>query len=529
MRARSPLATALPRRLSGGQQQRVALARALVIRPRILLLDEPLSNLDAKLREDMQIELRQIQRTIGTTTILVTHDQSEAMALSDRIVVMNRGRVEQTAPPQEAYERPATPFVASFLGRTNVLEMRLNANGAQIGDGQWAIAAGAAPAMVSIRPEKIAFAPSDQANAISGTIKTRIFQGNHWLYQVDTSAGLVIVHPPERGRGRTSRGRGGTLGLACRRYGAAVRGRGSSMTKAALDSASRPCPQADRASRTPYLLTLPALALFVAIVLIPIAMTVLLSFHNWGQYKGIEPVVILKNWREVASDGYYREMFSRTLRIAVAVTLLTGLLGGPEAYILSRMRAPWRGIFLLVVLGPLLISVVARTLGWALLFGGSRGVINSVLIHLGVVSAPLPFMFTETGVVIALAHVLMPFMVLSVWAALQRLDPQIENAAASLGASQPVILRRIVLPQIMPGVLSGAIIVFALAASAFATPAIIGGRRLKVASTLAYDEFLNTLNWPLGAVVATILLLALIAIVVGSNRLVERHYAEVFR
>jgi putative spermidine/putrescine transport system ATP-binding protein len=183
----------LPRRLSGGQQQRVALARALVIRPRILLLDEPLSNLDAKLREDMQIELRQIQRSLGTTTILVTHDQSEAMALSDRIVVMNRGRVEQTASPHEAYERPATPFVASFLGRTNVLELHLNANGAQIGDGQWAVAAGAAPAMVSIRPEKIAFASSDQVNAISGTIKTRIFQGNHWLYQVDTSAGLVIV------------------------------------------------------------------------------------------------------------------------------------------------------------------------------------------------------------------------------------------------------------------------------------------------------------------------------------------------
>ena len=111
-------------------------------------------------------------------------------------------------------------------------------------------------------------------------------------------------------------------------------------------------------------------------------------------------------------------------------------------------------------------------------------------------------MFTETGVVVALTHVLMPFMVLSVWAALQQLDPQIENAAASLGASQSTILRRIVLPQILPGILSGAIIVFALAASAFATPAIIGGRRLKVAATLAYDEFLNTLNWPLGAAVA---------------------------
>ncbi len=104
--------------------------------------------------------------------------------------------------------------------------------------------------------------------------------------------------------------------------------------------------------------------------------------------------------------------------------------------------------------------------------------------------------------VVALAHVMMPFMVLSVWAALQRLDPQIENAALSLGAGPLTIIRRIVLPQIMPGVLSGAIIVFSLSASAFATPAIIGGRRLKVAATLAYDEFLNTLNWPLGAAVA---------------------------
>jgi putative spermidine/putrescine transport system permease protein len=286
---------------------------------------------------------------------------------------------------------------------------------------------------------------------------------------------------------------------------------------------------ADPARAAPYLLSLPAFLLFVGVVLVPIAMTVLLSFHDWGQYKGIQPVLILKNWREVASDGYFHEMFLRTFRVALLVTFLTAVLGGPEAYILSRMRPPWRGMFLLVVLGPLLISVVARTLGWALLFGGSSGVVNKALINLGIISAPLPFMFTETGVVVALTHVLMPFMVLAVWAALQRLDPQVENAAASLGASQATILRRIVLPQVLPGVLSGAIIVFSLAASAFATPAIIGGRRLKVAATLAYDEFLNTLNWPLGAAVATLLLLALLTIIVGCNRLLERRYAEVFR
>ena len=112
-----------------------------------------------------QIELRQIQRTVGTTTILVTHDQAEAMALSDRVVVMNHGRAEQIGPPHEAYERPATPFVANFLGRTNLV------NGA------------------TVRPEKIWFATS----GLAGKVRTRIFQGNHWLYQIETASGLVTV------------------------------------------------------------------------------------------------------------------------------------------------------------------------------------------------------------------------------------------------------------------------------------------------------------------------------------------------
>jgi len=160
-----------PRKMSGGQQQRVALARALVIRPRILLLDEPLSNLDAKLREEMQIELRQIQRTVGTTTILVTHDQAEAMALSDRIVVMNAGRAEQIARPHEAYEKPASAFVAGFLGKTNVVQL----------DGS----------AVSVRPEKVRFV--QDGGLVGGKVTTRIFQGNHWLYQVETASGLVTV------------------------------------------------------------------------------------------------------------------------------------------------------------------------------------------------------------------------------------------------------------------------------------------------------------------------------------------------
>ena len=185
-----------PRRLSGGQQQRVALARALVIRPEILLLDEPLSNLDAKLREEMQIELRQIQRRLGTTTVLVTHDQGEAMALSDRIAVMNRGRIEQVAPPHEAYERPATPFVASFLGKTNLLAglVRDGADGPVfVLDGFALPAHGAAPgpAIATVRPERIAFA--DAGAGLAGTVAARVFQGSHWMLSVETTAGTVLV------------------------------------------------------------------------------------------------------------------------------------------------------------------------------------------------------------------------------------------------------------------------------------------------------------------------------------------------
>jgi putative spermidine/putrescine transport system ATP-binding protein len=187
-----------PRRMSGGQQQRVALARALVIKPDVLLLDEPLSNLDAKLREEMQVELRQIQRSVGTTTILVTHDQGEAMTLSDRIVVMNSGRVEQVARPTEIYRAPATAFVANFLGRTNLLPASIAACTASIGASRWAadgMMDGAASA--SVRPERITFGDGE---GLAGTVKARIFQGHHWLVQVATEAGLVLVIAPNDGR-----------------------------------------------------------------------------------------------------------------------------------------------------------------------------------------------------------------------------------------------------------------------------------------------------------------------------------------
>ena len=193
----SGFAERYPRRMSGGQQQRVALARALVIKPDVLLLDEPLSNLDAKLREEMQVELRQIQRIVGTTTILVTHDQSEAMALSDRIVVLNRGRVEQIAPPIDIYQRPASTFVANFLGRINAMPAKLASGIATIGAARFPMPGTADGSFsATIRPERISFAEA----GLPGTVKARVFQGHHWLVQVATDAGAVTVIAPNDGR-----------------------------------------------------------------------------------------------------------------------------------------------------------------------------------------------------------------------------------------------------------------------------------------------------------------------------------------
>jgi putative spermidine/putrescine transport system ATP-binding protein len=196
----------LPRQLSGGQQQRVALARALAIHPRLLLLDEPLSNLDAALRQEMARELRILQRDRAITAIVVTHDQSEAMAMADRLVVMRDGSVEQIGSQEDLYERPATPFVAGFIGQSNLLRGRLQ-NGNELlteGGGFIALAgryAASPAACVAVRPESIRLANPDAPDArATGTVMLATYLGAMLEYVVRTESGLdVIVRGPGQG------------------------------------------------------------------------------------------------------------------------------------------------------------------------------------------------------------------------------------------------------------------------------------------------------------------------------------------
>ncbi|GAB3630387.1 Fe3+/spermidine/putrescine ABC transporter ATP-binding protein [Pandoraea terrae] len=192
-----------PRELSGGQRQRVALARALVIEPPVLLLDEPMSNLDAKLREEMQFELRAIQREVGTTTIMVTHDQSEALSISDRVVVMEAGRVTQVDVPYRAYEHPETSFVSRFIGKANLLpatvssvgndSIELDVAGRRLAIGRNASAVQAGDGVtLCIRPEKMRLcAPSD--GHLPARVSSRFFLGSQWLYRVDSAFGELLV------------------------------------------------------------------------------------------------------------------------------------------------------------------------------------------------------------------------------------------------------------------------------------------------------------------------------------------------
>lgn len=283
----------------------------------------------------------------------------------------------------------------------------------------------------------------------------------------------------------------------------------------------------DNRNRLPYWLSTPAALAMLAFVALPLVLTLGLSLYPFVPGAGVGEGLTLGHYVDIARDDYFHAIFARTFGMALLVTALCVLIGVPEAYVLSRLSARWRAVSMVIVLGPLLISVVVRTLGWALLLG-NEGVINKALMAVGWIDQPIRMMFTFSGVVVALVHVLVPFMVLAVWASLQKLDAATEQAAASLGAGLPTVLMRIVFPQVIPGVLSGGLIVFSLAASAFATPAIIGGRRLKVVPTTIYDEFLGNLNWPLGAALATVLLVLVLAVALGANRFVERRWRQVF-
>ncbi len=273
---------------------------------------------------------------------------------------------------------------------------------------------------------------------------------------------------------------------------------------------------------TPWFMCSLGTIIFLIMVVTPLTITILLSFNHYDPDLGAIPnTFTLDNFIDVVNDSWYWEIFGRTIWVSFLVTILCAAIAIPEAMILNRMSKNWRSLMLVIILSPLLVSVVIRSFGWSLLLA-DNGLVNHFLAFFHISS--ITMLYRQTAVIIALVHVMMPFMLIPLWTTIQKMDPEVENAALSLKASRWNTFKQVLLPQMIPGILSGSLIVFALSASSFVIPGILGGRRFKVVATLIYDQYLNELNWPTGAALALILLVANMLIIVNFNRLLQRHY-----
>ncbi|MFD1911240.1 ABC transporter permease [Halodurantibacterium flavum] len=250
-----------------------------------------------------------------------------------------------------------------------------------------------------------------------------------------------------------------------------------------------------------FLLIAPAAGLLFFFVMLPYVMVLVMSFRSPGTGTPYGEGFTTGNYAKFLSESYYASSLPQTLWLGLVTTAVCLLLAYPVALHIAGASRRWRGLLYGIVLSPLLVGIVVRSYGWTILLGNA-GVINTTLRNLGLIDRPLPLMYNNFGVILALAHVFLPFMILPLLAALQSIDPSVPQAARSLGARRFTIFRRITLPMSMPGIQSGAILVFVLAISSYVTPALVGGMRVKTTSILVVDALIDQFMWPFGSAMA---------------------------
>jgi putative spermidine/putrescine transport system permease protein len=286
----------------------------------------------------------------------------------------------------------------------------------------------------------------------------------------------------------------------------------------------------DRISRSARLALLAPAVLVIAVCLGgPLALLLSYSFAPGGSTRAnFSDGLTLENYVGVLGDTFYLGIIFKTLWLSVLVTLAAILVGWPLAYFLWKMPPRFKTLCTLGIVAPLLISIPVRNYGWMLILGDT-GLINKALLALGLIARPLRMMFTELAVVIGLTHVLMPFVVLSVLASLERIPGDLAEAACSLGANRLTAIRLIVIPLSMPGLLAGATLVFCVASSSYVTPALMGPSGAKYSAVLVYQQFVSVFDWPRGAAVAVVLLVITafaLVLVLGSA---DRRYRHLLR
>jgi putative spermidine/putrescine transport system permease protein len=267
----------------------------------------------------------------------------------------------------------------------------------------------------------------------------------------------------------------------------------------------------------PALFVLPLTLVLLAAFVWPLLDGIVNSFHP-NTRSGIDTSVWTIANYVALFDEYYFDVFVRTLRVSLVVTVVTAVLTYPVALYLVRLSPRAQALLMLVYLAPWLVNVVVKAFGWSLLLS-PNGVINQVLRGLGIIDAPLRLMLNETGIEIGLVHGHFVFVLLPVWAAMSGIDSNLPWAAANLGARPWQVFRLVYFPLTLPALLAGVIVNFTMNMTAFATPALLGGARARVASYLAYEVNLVDLNWPLGSAMAVGLLAVTLLLVWLSQRI----------
>ncbi len=283
----------------------------------------------------------------------------------------------------------------------------------------------------------------------------------------------------------------------------------------------RPCGGGMRKAGALVLLG-PALLLFLIFFAVPFAVMAAMSALTANPLVAPNAGFTARHYERLLGDSYYWEVLWTTLRLGVFTTLVSLLLGYPLALLLARVRsATARSLLLMAVLAPMVMGLVVRTYAWLGIFS-NQGVINGTLMALGLIAAPLPLLGSEGAVVVALAHIYVPFMILTLTGVIARIDPRLEEAARGLGASRFGAFLQVTLPLSVPGILAGSLLVFALAISAYVTPTVIGGYEVLTLPMLIYQQISATFNLGFAAALGVVLLIVALAVVAAYNRAMAR-------
>lgn len=277
----------------------------------------------------------------------------------------------------------------------------------------------------------------------------------------------------------------------------------------------------DRRRSLAPLLMVPAALLVLAVLGMPLVTLARYSLNRFVPGELMVEALTVENYQRFFSDTYFLNVLATTVQMAVLCTALSLVLAFPVAYFLARTQSRFKSLLIILAVFPLLVGNVVRAAGWMALLG-NQGFVNSVLIGLGVVQTPVKILYTPVAVVIGIVAVVLPYMILTLQSVIESIDRSIEEAALNLGAGPFTVFRRVTFPLSLPGVLAGTVLVGILCMNAYATPVLLGGPQFKMMAPAVYDQMARASNWPMGAALAFVLMVATVCLTIASTLALKR-------